>query len=65
MHINAGQKIASLGDYTVNGGWPPHLHFQLIINMEGYYGDYPGVCKLSERDKYLANCPDPAWLLAF
>lgn len=65
MSIAAGQKIAELGDYTVNGGWPPHLHFQLIIDLEGNVGDYPGVCKLSEREKYLANCPDPALLLAF
>ncbi|MNE29341.1 hypothetical protein D3C80_1228170 [compost metagenome] len=65
MSVFGGQKIAELGDYTVNGGWPPHLHFQLIIDLEGNVGDYPGVCKLSEREKYLSNCPDPSLLLAF
>ena len=26
-------------------------------------GDYPGVCRYSERDKYLANCPNPDLIL--
>jgi hypothetical protein len=26
-------------------------------------GDYPGVCKYSEREKYLENCPDPDLIL--
>ena len=28
-----------------------------------YKGDYPGVCSISERKKYLANCPDPDAIL--
>jgi peptidoglycan LD-endopeptidase LytH len=46
-----------------NGNWPPHLHFQLIADMEGWKGDYPGVCKYSEREKWLGNCPDPDLVL--
>ena len=61
--ISAGELIAHFGDPEENGHWPPHLHFQLIIDMEGNKGDYPGVCKFSEREKYLANCPDPDVLL--
>ena len=61
--IPAGAKIAALGTKEENGYWPPHLHFQLIKNMEGLKGDYPGVCKFSEREKYLANCPDPNLIL--
>jgi murein DD-endopeptidase MepM/ murein hydrolase activator NlpD len=61
--IPAGTKIAELGAKEENGYWPPHLHFQLIENMEGLKGDYPGVCKFSEREKYLANCPDPNLIL--
>ena len=57
--IKAGDTIAHFGEPNENGHWPPHLHFQLIIDMEGKKGDYPGVCKFSEREKYLANCPDP------
>lgn len=61
--IPAGAKIAALGAKEENGYWPPHLHFQLIENMEGLKGDYPGVCRFSERGKYLANCPDPNLIL--
>ncbi|KIA95546.1 peptidase M23 [Pedobacter kyungheensis] len=63
MQIKAGTKFAELGNKDENGCWPPHLHFQLIENMQGLKGDYPGVCKFSEREKYLANCPDPEPIL--
>lgn len=61
--IYAGQPFAHFGKPEENGYWPPHLHFQLIRNMEGKEGDYPGVCAFSEREKYLDNCPDPDGLL--
>ncbi len=61
--INSGQVFAHFGRPEENGHWPPHLHFQLIWNMEGKKGDYPGVCAMSERDKYLSNCPDPDLML--
>lgn len=28
--ISAGDVVGWLGDFTVNGGWPPHLHFQVV-----------------------------------
>jgi len=61
--IAAGEQFAHLGNASENGNWPPHLHFQLILDMEGKVGDYPGVCRFSERAKYLANCPDPNLIL--
>ncbi|MFC3561777.1 peptidoglycan DD-metalloendopeptidase family protein [Pedobacter jamesrossensis] len=61
--IPGGTCFATLGVKGENGFWPPHLHFQLIQNMEGLKGDYPGVCKFSERAKYLANCPNPNLIL--
>lgn len=61
--VRKGDVIAEFGIPVENGHWPPHLHFQIIINMEGMKGDYPGVCKYSEREKYLANCPDPDLIL--
>jgi len=63
--IPAGEKIAEFGVQEENGFWPPHLHFQLIEDMQGKMGDYPGVCKFSERTMYLKNCPDPAIILNF
>lgn len=59
----AGERIAGLGTKRENGGWPPHLHFQLILDIGSATGDYPGVCKRSERDRWLSICPDPRPLL--
>ncbi len=61
--INCGEKFASFGKPEENGHWPPHLHFQIIIDIGEYKGDYPGVCKFSEREKYLQNSPDPDLIL--
>jgi peptidoglycan LD-endopeptidase LytH len=63
QYVSVGQKIAHFGVPVENGHWPPHLHFQVILDMELKEGDYPGVCKYSEREKYLANCPDPNLIL--
>lgn len=57
--VGKGETIAFFGDISENGHWPPHLHFQVIRDMQGNTGDYPGVCKFSERAAYLHNCPDP------
>ncbi|RAJ85971.1 peptidase M23-like protein [Chitinophaga dinghuensis] len=59
MPVTAGQQLAWFGLPPENGGWPPHLHFQIIEDMQAFRGDYPGVCRFSEREKYLRNCPDP------
>lgn len=63
QEVERGQWIAAFGKPHENGHWPPHLHFQLILNMQGYKGDYPGVCAIAEREHYLANCPDPDLVL--
>lgn len=65
MIIPAGAKIAELGVKEENGFWPPHLHMQIINDMQGLKGDYPGVCKYSQREEYLANCPDPMLILKY
>jgi murein DD-endopeptidase MepM/ murein hydrolase activator NlpD len=58
-----GRLLASLGEASVNGDYPPHLHFQIIKNIGEKSGDYPGVCSKKELDYYLDNCPDPNILL--
>ncbi|KQS41360.1 peptidoglycan DD-metalloendopeptidase family protein [Pedobacter sp. Leaf194] len=63
--IAAGEKFAEFGNKEENGYWPPHLHFQIILDLEHFKGDYPGVCKFSEREKYLSNCPDPNLILEY
>jgi murein DD-endopeptidase MepM/ murein hydrolase activator NlpD len=62
-NVREGDVIAEFGIPFENGQWPPHLHFQIIIDMEDRKGDYPGVCAESEKGKYLANCPDPDLVL--
>jgi murein DD-endopeptidase MepM/ murein hydrolase activator NlpD len=61
--IRRSDIFAEFGIPNENGHWPPHLHFQLINDLEGWTGDYPGVCKYSEKEKYLNNCPDPELVL--
>lgn len=61
--ISAGTPFAHLGTWTENGGWPPHLHFQIILDIGQWKGDYPGVCPFSEKDQWLANSPDPDLIL--
>jgi peptidoglycan LD-endopeptidase LytH len=61
--VQKGQLLGQIGPEAENGQWPPHLHFQLVIDMEGKMGDYPGVCALENLAHYQANCPDPRFLL--
>ena len=61
--VKQGQQIANLGLPPINGDYAPHLHFQIIIDIENNFGDYPGVCSLNKLDFYSKNCPDPNLLL--
>lgn len=61
--IKAGDPIGTLGDKSENGGWLPHLHLQVIYDMQGKKGDYPGVCSLADQNYYRKNCPDPSSLI--
>ena len=63
QYIVGGQAFAHFGAPHENGDWPPHLHFQLIEDIGLHEGDYPGVCRYSERASWLANCPDPDIIL--
>ncbi len=65
MRIEKGRLLGHFGGKLENGHWPPHLHFQIIRDLEGLKGDYPGVCRFSERFRYLENCPDPRFLTPF
>ncbi|WP_192347380.1 peptidoglycan DD-metalloendopeptidase family protein [Algoriphagus sp. Y33] len=61
--LKAGELLAHIGPFPENGDWPPHLHFQVIWDLMGNVGDFPGVCSKREVDKYVANCPDPNLIL--
>jgi len=63
QYISSGTNFAHFGPPAENGQWPPHLHFQIIHQMHEKKGDYPGVCRYSEKEKYLSNSPDPDIIL--
>jgi murein DD-endopeptidase MepM/ murein hydrolase activator NlpD len=63
QRIEKGDVFAEFGIPIENGHWPPHLHFQIILDIADWKGDYPGVCKYSEREKWLKNSPDPDIIL--
>ncbi len=63
QRIETGELLGWLGAPHENVGWPPHLHFQVIRDLGGRSGDYPGVARPSEAVQWLANCPDPNLLL--
>ena len=61
--ISQGERFASLGTADENGGWAPHLHFQLALLTEGLGVDWPGVADPDELAMWRAICPNPAALL--
>ncbi len=60
-----GEVLATLGETAINVNYAPHLHFQLILDLGDFNGDYPGVCSKNELGFYKKNCPDPNLLLGF
>jgi len=61
--ISKGEKFAEIGNDRENGNWPPHLHFQVITDMQGKKGDFPGVSSRKELDAYMEICPDPSLII--
>lgn len=60
--IKAGEVIAWVGDRHENGGWNPHLHFQLSLERPDR-PDLPGVVAEAEREAALRKYPDPRLVL--
>jgi len=60
--IDKGEQIAELGTPEENGGWPPHLHFQLSWENPGE-ADMPGVVAEEDREWALKTYPDPRMVL--
>jgi len=61
--VAAGETFATLGAPHQNGGWAPHLHFQLALTTSGFGHDWPGVASPDEAGLWTAICPNPAALL--
>jgi hypothetical protein len=61
--VEAGQLIAHLGDWHENGGWAPHLHFQIMTDMLAQQGNFCGVGHDSLWDVWSDICIDPNLIL--
>ena len=60
--IYSGEVIAYLGNEEENGGWPPHVHFQLSL-IEPKICDLPGVVSEENHNIALKIFPDPIKVL--
>jgi len=61
--INAGQLIGHIGDWDVNGGWSPHLHFQIMTDMFGHKENFYGVGHKSLWHVWQQICIEPDLML--
>lgn len=61
--IKQGEVFCWLGETHENGGYIPHLHFQLINDFDESLTDYAGVCSSSQVSAYQKNCPNPELFL--
>jgi len=63
QHIARGQSFAQIGNPQENGGWAPHLHFQVIVDLLDHRANFPGVAYASQRDVWTSLSPDPNLVL--
>lgn len=61
--VEAGQTIAHLGDWPENGGWAPHVHFQIITDLLATDGNFYGVGHASLMDVWSDISPDANLLM--
>jgi 4-aminobutyrate aminotransferase-like enzyme/Ser/Thr protein kinase RdoA (MazF antagonist) len=52
QRIARGQMFARIGGANENGGWTPHLHFQIILDDLDQSTDFPGVAFPSQREVF-------------
>jgi len=63
QRVEAGQVIARVGAPPTNGDWPPHLHFQVVLDLLDRDNDFPGVALPGQRSIWTSLSPDPNVLL--
>ena len=62
QRVAKGEVIAWLGDRHENGGWNPHVHFQLSL-VRPEVPDLPGAVSDDDRAHALTIYPDPRLVL--
>jgi hypothetical protein len=68
QHVEPGQVVAYVGDPTVNGGWAPHVHVQIITDLMahpdlGPDGNFEGAGEPSRMHVWRSIAPDANLLL--
>jgi 4-aminobutyrate aminotransferase-like enzyme/Ser/Thr protein kinase RdoA (MazF antagonist) len=59
QRIACGETFARVGSAHENGGWAPHVHFQIILDVLELDADFPGVAYASQRSVWTSLSPDP------
>ncbi len=57
-----GEKLGAIGGRHENGGWAPHVHFQLALSRPDTH-DLPGVVSRQDLEAALIAYPDPRLVL--
>ena len=68
-HVHAGQEVSAgdvvgfIGDHTVNGGWAPHVHLQIMTDLmadpeRGFDGNFEGAGEPSRMAIWKSIVPD-------
>ncbi len=57
--VTGGERIATVGAPPGNGNWTPHLHFQVITDLLGIDGPFPGVALPDHWGVWGSLCPSP------
>jgi murein DD-endopeptidase MepM/ murein hydrolase activator NlpD len=63
QRVARGEKFARIGTSKENGGWAPHLHFQIILDLFDLDANFPGVAYASQRAVWTSLSPDPNLLI--
>ncbi len=63
QRVARGETFARVGSVQENGGWAPHVHFQVILDLLELGADFPGVAFASQRSAWTSLSPDPNLLL--
>ena len=56
--VERGERIGAFGAEHENGGWAPHVHFQVSLIPPATH-DMPGVVSAAQRDRARLEYPDP------
>ena len=63
QNIKKGEWIGEIGGYEINGNWPPHLHFQIMLSLLNEKNNFSGVGEEYLLQIWKQISPDPNIIL--